>query len=78
MALCISMSIYCAMLCLVAQPCPTLCDLMDCSPPCSSVLSWSLLTLMSIEMLMPANHLILCCPFLLLPSIFPSIRVFSN
>ena len=33
---------------------------------------------MSIESVMPSNHLILCCPFLLLPSIFPSIRVFSN
>ena len=40
--------------------------------------SWSLLELMSIESVMPSNHLILCCPLLLLPSIFPSIRVFSN
>ena len=40
--------------------------------------SWSLLKLMSIESVMPFNHLILCCPLLLLPSIFPSIRVFSN
>ena len=39
--------------------------------------SWSLLKLMSMELLMPSNHLILCCPLLLLPSIFPSIRVFS-
>ena len=39
---------------------------------------WSLLKLMSIESVMPSNHLILCCPLLLLPSIFPSIRVFSN
>ena len=38
----------------------------------------SLLKLMSIELVMPSNHLILCCPLLLLPSIFPSIRVFSN
>ena len=38
----------------------------------------SLLKLMSIESVMPSNHLILCCPLLLLPSIFPSIRVFSN
>ena len=37
-----------------------------------------LLKLMSIESVMPSNHLILCCPLLLLPSIFPSIRVFSN
>ena len=40
--------------------------------------SQSLLKLMSIESVMPSNHLILCCPRLLLPSIFPSIRVFSN
>ena len=38
----------------------------------------SLLKLMSIESVMPSNHFILCCPLLLLPSIFPSIRVFSN
>ena len=40
--------------------------------------SWSLLGLMSIELMMPSNHLILCHPLLLPPSIFPSIRVFSN
>ena len=40
--------------------------------------SQSLLKLMSIKSVMPSNHLILCCPLLLLPSIFPSIRVFSN
>ena len=40
--------------------------------------SWSPLKPMSIESVMPSNHLILCCPLLLLPSIFPSIRVFSN
>ena len=40
--------------------------------------SQSLLKLMSIEAVRPSNHLILCCPLLLLPSIFPSIRVFSN
>ena len=40
--------------------------------------SWSLLKLMSIESVMPSNHLILCRPLLLLPSIIPSIRVFSN
>jgi len=39
--------------------------------------SQSLLKFMSIESVMPSNHLILCCPLLLLPSIFPSIRVFS-
>ena len=40
--------------------------------------SWSLLRLMSIESVMPSNHLILCPPILLLPLIFPSIRVFTN
>ena len=44
----------------------------------SLTISWSLLKLMSIESVMPPNHLILCHPLLLLPSIFPSIRVFSN
>ena len=44
----------------------------------SFTVSQSLLKLMSIESVMPSNHLILCCPLLLLPSIFPSIRVFSN
>ena len=64
----------------VAQSCPTLCDPMDCSTPGLPVHhnSWSLLKLMSIESVMPSNHLILCCPLLLLPSIFPGIRVFSN
>ena len=40
--------------------------------------SWSFLKLMSIESVMPSNHLILCCPLLFLPSILPSIRVFSS
>ena len=40
--------------------------------------SWSLLKLMSIELVRPSNHLIFCHPFLLLPSVFPSIKVFSN
>ena len=44
----------------------------------SFINSWSLLKLMSIELLMPSNHLILCHPLLLLPSIFPSIRVFPK
>ena len=49
-----------------------------CQAPLSSTISQSLLKLMSIELVMPSNHLILCRPLLLLPSIFPSIRVFSN
>ena len=44
----------------------------------SFTISWSLLKLMSIELVMPSNHLILCFPLLFLPSVFPSIRVFSN
>ena len=44
----------------------------------SLAVSWSLLKLMSIVLVMPSNHLILCCLFLFLPSIFPSIRVFSS
>ena len=44
----------------------------------SFTISLSLLKLMSVELVMPSNHLILCCPLLLLPSILPSIRVFSN
>ena len=40
--------------------------------------SWSLLKLKSIKLVMPSNHLILCCPLLLLPSVFSSIKVFSN
>ena len=67
--------------CSVSQSCPTLCDPMDCSTPDFPVLtniSQSFLKLMSIELVMPSNHLILCHPLLLLPSIFPRIGVFSN
>ena len=49
-----------------------------CPASLSTANSQSLLQLMSIESVMPSNHLILCCPLLLLPSIFPSIRVVSN
>jgi len=63
----------------VAQSCPTLCDPMDCSTPGFPIHhnSRSLLRLISIELVMPSNHLILCCS-LLLPSIFPRIRAFTN
>ena len=44
----------------------------------SFTISQSLLKLMSIELMMPSNHLILCCPLFLLASIFPSLRVFSQ
>ena len=61
--------------CLIAKSCPTLCDSLG-----FPVLHYlpELLKLMSIESVMPSNHLILCHPLLLLPSIFPNIRVFSN
>ena len=49
-----------------------------CQASLSITHSWSLLKLMSIESVMPSNYLILCHPLLLLPSVFPSIRVFSN
>ena len=64
----------------VTQSCLTLCDPMNCSIPSSLsfTISQSLLKLMSIESVMPSNHLILRHPLLLLPSIFSSIRVFSN
>ena len=49
-----------------------------CKASLSITNSWNLLKLMSIESVIQRNHLILCCPLLLLPSIFPSIRVFSK
>ena len=49
-----------------------------CQASLSITTSRNLLKLMSIELVMPSNHLILCHPFLLLPSVFPSIRIFSN
>ena len=64
----------------VAQLGPTLCNPKDYCKPGFTVHHQlpGLLKLMSLESVMPSNHLILCCPLLLLPSIFPSIRVFSN
>ena len=62
----------------VTQSCLTLCDPMDCSSPGFPVHQQLLLKLMSIKSVMPSNHRILCHPLLLPPSIFPSIRVFSN
>ena len=58
----------------------TLCDPMDCSTPGlpSFTVSWSLPKFMSTESMILTNHLILCCPLLLLPSIFPIIMVLSN
>ena len=62
----------------VIQSCPTLCNLIACQASLNINSSQYLLKLMSIESVMPSNHLILCQPLLLLPLIFPSIRVFSN
>ena len=66
--------------CSVAKSCPT--PVTPWTAACQASLSftmfWSLLRLISIESMMPFNHLILCCLLLLLSSIFPSIRVFSN
>ena len=64
--------------CSVTKSCPTLCDPRDCSTPgfLSFTVSWSVLKFMSLESVMLSHHLILCS-LLLLPSIFPSIRVFS-
>ena len=63
----------------VVQSCPTLCNPMNCSTSGLPVLrSWSLLKFMSLVLTMPSNHLILCHPLFLLPSTFPSTRVYSN
>ena len=65
--------------CSIAKSCLTFCDLMDSSMPGFPVLHYVLeFAHMFIELVMPSNHLILCHPLLLLPSIFPSIRIFSR
>ena len=63
--------------CSVTKLCLTFCDPIDCSS-LSLTISWSLLKFMSIKLVVPPNHLILCHPLPLLPSIFPIIRVFFN
>ena len=64
----------------VTQSCPALCNLMAAAHQASLsfTITWSLLKIISIESVIPSNHLILCYSLLLLPSIFPSIRVFAN
>ena len=68
--------------CSVTQSCLILCDPIDCNTPHqafkSFTISQSLLKLMSIESMMPSNHVIHCLPLFLLPSIFSGIRVFSS
>ena len=70
--------LYCC--CSVSQLCLTICNPMDCSTPAylSFTISRGLLKLMYIELVMPSKVLIFCSPLLLLPSIFPSIMIFSN
>ena len=64
----------------VTQSWPTLCNPWTAARQASVFItnSWSLLKLMPNELVMPSNHFILCHPLLLPPSVFPSIRVFSN
>ena len=64
----------------VSQSCATLCYPWTAArqAPLSIINSWSLLKLMSVDSVMPSNHLIICHPLFLLPSIFPRFRVFSN
>ena len=66
----------------VTQSCPTLCDPMDCSTPDLPVHhqlpEFTQTHVHDVESVMPSNHLILCHPLLPLPSVFPSIRIFSN
>ena len=67
---------YC---CSVAQSCLFVTPWTEaCQASPSFTISWTLLKLMSIELVMLSSHLILCCPLFLLPSIFPSIRFFSS
>ena len=66
--------------CSVTESCLTLCDQWTAAlqASLSFTTSWSLLKLTSTESVMPSNHLMLCHPLLILPSIFPNIRVFSS
>ena len=77
---CLSASQVLGHCCVVVHLCLTLCNPMDCSTPGFPVLHYLLqfVQIMSIESVVPSNHLVLHHPFLLLPSIFPCIRIFSN
>ena len=78
----IYMNIYVFQYCCFSLPqsCPTFCDPMVTAHwvSLSLTISWSLFKLMSFELVLPSNHFILCCRLFLLPSVFPSMRVFSN
>ena len=77
--ICINSPYLCIQFSSVAQSCLTLCNPMGCSTTGLPVRrQLPEFKLMSIELVMPSNHLILCRPLLLLPSIFPNNRVFSN
>ena len=82
MPTCVVLSPYFSLIfcCSVIKSCPTLCDPMNYSMQASLsfTISQSLLKLMSIESVMPSNHLILCHPLLLRASTFPNIRIFSK
>ena len=80
MYFCVQISLFYEDDCLVPQSCPTLQDPMNaaCQAFLSLTISHSLFKLVSIESMMPSNHLILCHPLRVLPSVFPSIRVFPN
>ena len=69
----------CSQLSSITQSCPALCDPMDCRTPGFLFItnSQSLLKLTSIKSVMPSNHLILCCPLLLLPSVLPAKGLFQ-
>ena len=71
---------YYVLYCSVAQLCLTVYDSMDCRQQASLsfTISLSLFKCMSIELVLPSNHLIFCCPLLFMPSIFPSIGIFSS
>ena len=75
-----SNALRCCCCCSFVQSSLILCDPMDCSTQGLPIItnSWSLLKLISTDSVMPSNHLILCLPLLLLPSVFPSIRVCFN
>ena len=66
--------------CSVPESCSTLCSPLECSTPGFPVLHYcfEFAQLMSVDLMMPSNHLILCHSFLLFPSVFPSIRIFSS
>ena len=80
MSVCSILYIIFLLLLFSAKSCPAFSNPMDCSTPGFPVLHYlpDLLKLMSIESVMSSYHLILCCSLLLLPSVFPSIRVFSS